>query len=77
MGQVFNMVDIHLWAGTMPPVLTAKSADAKDLLGESPFIPIGNLQHLIESMPDNWVLMGTEDEPTEKVLLMFVDRVLS
>jgi len=66
-----------LWAGTMPPVLTAKSADAKDLLGESPFIPIGNLEHLIESMPDHWVLMGTEDEPTEKVMLMFVDRVLS
>ena len=44
MGQVFNMVDIHLWAGTMPPVLTAKSADAKDLLGESPFIPIGDLR---------------------------------
>lgn len=77
MGQVFNMVDIHLWAGTMPPVLTAKSADAKDLLGESPFIPIGDLQHLIESMPDSWVLVTTDEEPTEKVLLMFVDRVLS
>lgn len=76
MGDVHNIVDIHIWMGTMPPVFTAVSPDAVSVLGDDPFIPIGDIAHLLEGMPSTFRVMQVDEEPTQKVTLLFVDRVL-
>ncbi len=76
MGEVHSFADLHIWMGTMPPVFTAVSPAAISVLGDEPFIPIGELSHLLEGMPDTFRVMQTDDEPTQKVTLLFIDRVL-
>ena len=76
MGKVISIADLHIWMGTMPPVFTPVSPAAIDILGDEPFIPIGEVDSLLAGMPSEFVVMQVEDEPTQKIALLFVDRVL-
>jgi len=74
--KVLSIADLCLWNGTEPPVVTPVSPEAKDMFGDNPFIPIGDIVHLIEALPTDFVLRETQNEPTEKISLHFIDRVL-
>ena len=76
MGKVISIADLHIWMGTMPPVFTPVSPAAIDILGDEPFIPIGGVDSLLAGMPSEFIVMQVEDEPTQKIALLFVDRVL-